>query len=120
MVQCAVCHEETLREQPVDAWMQRGSRWVLLRNVPGTKCDTCGEATFSQHVAEQIAAVLSADSSYIPSGFVTCAEYNFARLGKPKMTIVKDGRVVLPAEVTKSPFFPRVISEGTAGKVPVS
>ena len=82
MATCPVCRQGILEDKLTETWMQKGNRWVLFRNVPAVKCEVCGETTFSQKVAERLAAVLSADSPYVASRLVTCPEYDFAHLGK--------------------------------------
>jgi YgiT-type zinc finger domain-containing protein len=87
MEQCPVCREGTLEDQLVETCLQSGDRWVLFKNVPAIKCDMCGETTFSQDVAERLASLLSQNSSDVPTRFVSCPEYDLARLETSNGTV---------------------------------
>ncbi len=80
---CPVCHDGTLEQQLVERWMQKGDRWVLLKDIPATRCDLCGETTFSQEVTERLSRMLAADTAVIPVDFLTSPVYNYARALEP-------------------------------------
>jgi hypothetical protein len=62
--------------------MRKSDQWVLLTRVPAIKCDTCGETTFSQEVAERLAEVLAPNSTEQPTGSRWSPEYDIEKLDR--------------------------------------
>jgi len=60
--------------------MRKADQWVLITNVLATKCDACGETTFSQETAERLADILDPSSSERPTGSRWCPEYDIEKL----------------------------------------
>ena len=68
MSKCPVCQDGELRDQSVEQWMRKGEFWVLMRHVPATVCDRCGDVSFTQEVAEKLASLLLPGSKEAPTG----------------------------------------------------
>lgn len=86
MNQCPVCRAGELRDERVETWMRKGDQWVLMTGVPATKCDLCGETTFSQTVAERLAEILAPDSTEKPTGSRWSAEYDVEKLDRAQVS----------------------------------
>jgi YgiT-type zinc finger domain-containing protein len=84
--QCPVCRTGELQEDRVETWMRKADQWVLLTGVPATKCDVCGETTFSQKVAERLAEVLAPDAPERPTGSRWSPEYDLEKLNAAQAT----------------------------------
>ena len=82
MNECSVCKQGKLEESLVETWMHRGERWVLIRNVPGVVCDTCGDKSFSQEAAERLARLLSRGSSEAPTDLYRAAVFDLEVIEK--------------------------------------
>jgi len=67
MERCRVCNQGTFREQLIEKWIQQDSRWVLTRGVLASRCDMCGETTFSQEVADRLTRIATPDSGESPT-----------------------------------------------------
>jgi YgiT-type zinc finger domain-containing protein len=80
MNQCPVCRTGELRSERVETWMRKGDQWVLFSKVPAIKCDTCGETTFSEDVAERLAGILAPDSTEQSTGSRRSPEYNLEKM----------------------------------------
>jgi YgiT-type zinc finger domain-containing protein len=83
---CPVCRSGELHDADVETWMKKAGQWVLLTHVPARKCDTCGETTFSQKVAERLADIVDLSSATEPTGSRWFAEYNLDQLGNERPT----------------------------------
>ena len=82
MNQCPVCRAGERRDERVETWMRKGDQWVLMTGVPATKCDLCGETTFSQTVADRLAEILAPDSAEQPTGSRWSPEYDVEKLDR--------------------------------------
>jgi len=74
---CPACRAGDLHEELVETWVQRGSRWVLLRNLPALVCDNCGDRSFEHDSADWIARVADASELALgPTDFLTAFVYD--------------------------------------------
>ena len=86
MSRCPACRSGELHDVDVETWMKKADQWVLLTHVPARKCDTCGETTFSQKVAERLADIVALDSTDRPTGSRWSPEYNLDQVGIERPT----------------------------------
>lgn len=61
-MRCLACHTGAMEEQLVEAWFKRNERWVLVTNIPGMVCDSCGERTYSQATVDRIEQVVGQEA----------------------------------------------------------
>ena len=77
MGQCPVCNEGMLTEQLIETWMRKDGQWILIKQIPATRCDICGETTFTQRVSERLATILAPSSPYSQTSTGYYAEYDY-------------------------------------------
>lgn len=51
---CVICKNGNLNEGHVTVTLQRGDSIIVLKNVPASVCENCGEYTLSETVAERV------------------------------------------------------------------
>ena len=54
---CPICGDGELEQQRVETWIKRGERWALIRGARALVCNNCGDQSFDQRTAEQIATI---------------------------------------------------------------
>ena len=85
-MRCPVCRSGELQDERVETWMRKADQWVLLTHVPASRCDACGETTFSQKVAERLADIVAPDSTVTPTGSRWSPEYDMEKLDRARST----------------------------------
>ena len=51
---CVICKNGNMNEGHVTVTLQRGDSIIVLKNVPASVCENCGEYTLSETVVERV------------------------------------------------------------------
>lgn len=51
---CVICKNGNMNDGHVTVTLQRGDSIIVLKNVPASVCENCGEYTLSETVAERV------------------------------------------------------------------
>ncbi len=51
---CVICKNGTMNDGHVTVTLQRGESILVIKNVPASVCENCGEYTLHEHVAERV------------------------------------------------------------------
>lgn len=54
MIECVICKNGTMQDGHVTVTLQRGESVIIIKNVPASVCENCGEYKLSESVTARV------------------------------------------------------------------